>query len=78
MRSRLIWDQAHPNDPVQTQEVVHHINGVKDDDRLENLMKLPSQAAHARLHQTGKTKSADERARIAASNRRTKALRRVS
>lgn len=31
-------------------ERVHHVNGVKTDNRPENLVVLESQAAHARLH----------------------------
>jgi HNH endonuclease len=32
-------------------EFVHHRNGVRSDNRLENLEVLPNQAAHMRLHQ---------------------------
>lgn len=32
------------------EEVVHHINGNKLDNRLENLMIFPNQAAHAKWH----------------------------
>lgn len=35
---------------LESKEVVHHLNGVKDDNRPENLQVLPDQAAHVRLH----------------------------
>lgn len=36
--------------PLKPGEVVHHINRQKDDNRPENLMVLPSAAAHMELH----------------------------
>ena len=40
--------------PLRPGEVVHHINEDKRDNRPDNLMVLPSQAAHAALHRAEK------------------------
>lgn len=36
---RFIWEQA--NGKIPKGYIVHHLNGIKDDNRLENLMILP-------------------------------------
>ena len=43
----LIWNQI--GRPLKPTEVVHHINGDSTDDRLDNLILLPSKRAHALL-----------------------------
>jgi hypothetical protein len=48
-RSHRVWNRAHPDDLVQPGEQVHHLNGVTDDDRIENLAKM-SRQAHEELH----------------------------
>lgn len=48
-RSHLVWNRAHPDDVVQKGEHIHHINHVRDDDRIENLEKMNGRE-HARLH----------------------------
>jgi hypothetical protein len=40
MRSHKVWNLAHPGDVVTSGYQVHHLNGIRDDDRPENLQKL--------------------------------------
>ena len=44
-------------------EHVHHINGIRDDNRLENLMVI-STGEHTRLHHTGKVNSPEARLKM--------------
>jgi hypothetical protein len=45
---RMVMER-HLGRPLMTSEVVHHINGIQTDNRLENLQVL-SQSEHVALH----------------------------
>lgn len=48
-RSWLVWE-GHTGHMVTPPEVIHHKNGIRDDDRFENLELLPSLSAHIKEH----------------------------
>lgn len=47
---QILIMEKHLGRFLKPQEVVHHINRDKLDNRLENLMLLPNKSAHMRLH----------------------------
>lgn len=50
LRYHLVWNLAHPDDPVLPGEVVHHRNEDCTDDRIDNLEKQSGQSEHWQLH----------------------------
>ena len=49
MEHRLVVEEKI-NRLLTKDEVIHHINSVKDDNRIENLMLFKNQKAHASFH----------------------------
>jgi len=42
LEHRFIWFNKHPEDIVRASDIiVHHLNGIRDDNRIENLIGLP-------------------------------------
>ncbi|MBQ3373940.1 MAG: HNH endonuclease [Oscillospiraceae bacterium] len=54
--------------PLRGNEVVHHINGEKDDNRLANLQVM-DRAEHSRLHASGITPNADTLKKLSLSHK---------
>lgn len=48
LEHRYIWEQAHG--PLPKNWVVHHLNGIKDDNRLENLVGMSRSHHGPRAH----------------------------
>lgn len=63
---RYIMEQ-HIGRKLSRNEVVHHKNGDKRDNRIENL-EIMSLSEHAKNHQTGKTRSKETRQKISQSS----------
>ena len=45
---RVVWEEA--NGPIPNGYVVHHVNGTKTDNRLENLLAVPRHQHHSEPH----------------------------
>ena len=47
LEHRVVWERA--NGPILPKRIIHHINGNKSDNRLENLECI-TQSEHMKLH----------------------------
>jgi len=53
---RWVWMQHHPNEEIKYNELIHHINGNHQDNRIENLEKLKMKQ-HGLRHKELKSKN---------------------
>lgn len=50
LEHRVVWEQA--NGPIPDGGIIHHINHIRSDNRIENLQLIESNSKHAKLHDT--------------------------
>lgn len=61
----LVWNIYNPHNPIikNSGYCIHHINGDKLDDRIDNLQKM-LHSEHAKLHRLGKEKTQETKDKI--------------
>ena len=64
---RLIWEN-HYNKPVPEGYVIHHINGIRTDNRIQNLQCVP-RSIHTIFHRKGKNHSEEHRKKMSESHK---------
>jgi hypothetical protein len=50
LEHRVVWEQAHG--PIPKGGIIHHVNHIRSDNRIENLQLIESNSRHAKLHRS--------------------------